>query len=99
MPMPKNWNTQDRIWFVYWLNAADGSCLYVGITGQPEKRWYHHCHQRPEMTQQVAFRKMRGPFTLLAARRIERMEQDRLLPKCDGQRKYQARRRTAQLSG
>lgn len=69
--------------FVYWLFDADGRCLYVGMTRQPEYRWKRHHYERPEMIAQVANKRMAGPFLLEAARKFERAEQDRLLPRYD----------------
>lgn len=79
--------------FIYWLYGADGDCLYVGITIQPEARWKAH---RRRFGTEVARKRMAGPYTKATARRIERDEQDRLRPKYDGRwgpvREREARR-------
>jgi len=70
--------------FVYALYAADGTCLYVGMTRRPEQRWKQHLRDRPRMTEQVSQRRMFGPYLLGVARRLERELQDDLEPTFDG---------------
>ena len=72
------WGVREH--FVYWMFAKGDTCLYVGMTRQPERRWRQHQQRKPQMTAQVATRRMAGPFPLQTARRIEREEQRRLNP-------------------
>lgn len=72
--------------FVYWMFDAEDRCLYVGMTRQPETRWYQHRQDKPGMVAQVAKRRMAGPFTIETARKLEREQQDDLIPLYDGHR-------------
>lgn len=84
------WGVREH--FVYWMFDAEGVCLYVGMTRQPEKRWKTHQYEKPVMIARIASKRMAGPYLIETARRIEREEQDRLRPFYDGRvgspRKY-----------
>jgi predicted GIY-YIG superfamily endonuclease len=69
--------------FVYWMFDAEGNCLYVGMTRQPERRWRRHRYEKPNMVARVAYKRMAGPFFLETARRLEREQQDDLEPVFD----------------
>lgn len=70
--------------FVYTLYAADGVCLYVGMTRSPERRWKQHRRNRPQMVSRVSERRMSGPYLIEVARCLERELQDDLQPVFDG---------------
>lgn len=69
--------------FVYWMFAADGRCLYVGMTRRPEYRWHQHRYHKPEMVASIAHKRMAGPFPLETARQLEREQQEDLEPVYD----------------
>lgn len=75
--------------FVYWMFDASGTCLYVGITRDPARRWSQHL--RKPWISRVAYKRMSGPYEDAAARVIERLQQDELQPVYDMR---QAMRRT-----
>lgn len=79
--------------FVYWMFDESDRCLYVGVTRHPEQRWRQHQTARPHMTDRVHYRKMAGPYAAGAARRIEKLQQNRLQPTYD--RRIEATRRAA----
>ncbi len=80
--------------FVYWLFDSYGQCIYIGITRQPEQRWKAHCRRFGD---EVASKRMAGPYTPGTARRVEREQQDLLHPKYDArQQRLRAQRLLAE---
>lgn len=67
--------------FVYWLYNAEGECIYVGCTFDPERRWHEHYRR---LGDEIVTRRVRGPFPRRDAFALERAEQKRLNPKYNG---------------
>lgn len=70
--------------FVYWLLNADGDCIYVGSTSDPERRWREHYRRLGE---EIAARRVTGPFTRRDALATELAEIKRLTPTYNGRLK------------
>jgi predicted GIY-YIG superfamily endonuclease len=67
--------------FVYWLLNADDECIYVGSTYDPVRRWTEHYRRLGE---EIATRRLAGPFTRREAFAKELSEMKRLAPKYNG---------------
>lgn len=67
--------------FVYWLYNDSGDCIYVGSSRDPERRWQEHYRR---LGDEIAVRRVSGPFTRKAALAMEVSEQKRLNTKYNG---------------
>lgn len=68
--------------FVYWLHNADGDCVYVGSTEDPERRWKEHYRR---IGSEISVARVDGPYPRGTARDYELSEIKRLAPKYNGQ--------------
>lgn len=68
--------------FVYWLHNADGDCIYVGSTEDPERRWKEHYRR---IGCEISVARVDGPYPRKTALDYELSEINRLEPKYNGQ--------------
>lgn len=67
--------------FVYFIIDSDDNVLYVGRSKNPWQRWNEHRAVKPGVAKAARRFKLRGPFTLEVAARIEQSEIARLHPR------------------
>jgi excinuclease UvrABC nuclease subunit len=66
--------------FVYYVYGADDQVLYVGRSTNPDRRWQHHKHVRPDMCAATQRVEVKGPFKRRSAARLEQTAINELEP-------------------